>query len=373
MYRPVRRTLFGLASVALLAQWAMAAQPVRAAAGPVSGAMTAYVVQPEANQPQALIGHGYFTLTLKPGQSQTVRLAVKNTGKQVLYLSDYPADAAQMTAGGIDFSTRLQHLKAVGTWISVQPKSLTLAPGQARQVTATITMARNAHAGDYVGGVALENKTVQGQGAGSHLLIDVHYRQAIAILAAVPGVRTLAARVEGVTLKPEPKGSQAVVSVRNTGNILFKGKGTIELLGSKGAVESMPFTIDTILPPAVTQIPINLPNLTLQRGLYGMRVSLSSVRNVPIAAWHGNVGYMMPQKISPSKPAKNVVLQPAQQAPRQQSNTGAQPAKGTSAAGNSTQTVSPLVLGGGAALVLLLGLGLGVFVSRRSARKRERP
>jgi hypothetical protein len=372
MYRPLQRTLLGLAGVALLGQWVAASQAVGAAATTVTQT-TSYVVQAEANQPAAMIQHGYFTLGLKAGQTKTVRIIVKNTGENLLRISDYPADAAQIAAGGIDFGTQYKQLTAMGTGITVTPRDLTLAPGQATRVSATITMPANAKAGDYVGGVAMENKAVEGQGAGSHVLIDVHYRKVIAIMDSVPGVRWASAKVVGVALTKQAKGTQAVVGVRNTGNILFKGKGTVALLGSKGAVESIPFTIDTILPSAVTRIPINLPNLTLQRGLYGMRVSLSSVHNVPIAAWHGNAGYMMPQKISPSKPAKNVALQPAQQAPRQQSNTGAQPAKGTSTAGNSTQTVSPLVFAGGAALVLLLGLGLGVFVSRRSTRKRERP
>src|SRR5258708_22825980 len=100
----------------------------------------------------------------------------------------------------------------------------------------------------------MEDKAVQGQGAGSHVLIDIHNRKVIAILDSVPGMRTTAAKVVGVALNPEPMGTQAIVSVRNTGNTLFKGKGTIALLGSKGAVQHYPFMIDTVLPNAVAKI-----------------------------------------------------------------------------------------------------------------------
>ncbi|MDB5058287.1 MAG: putative protein of unknown function cell surface, partial [Chloroflexi bacterium] len=238
MYRSTQRALLGLVGVALLGQWVVAGQPVRAATTRPPVPTTSYIVQPDAGQAAAMIKHGYFTLALKPGQIQTVRIVVKNTGKQVLQLSNYAADATQISAGGIDFGTRHKQLKVVGTWMTVQPKDLSLAPGEARRVSATITMPKNVRAGDYVGGVALENKIIQQQGAGSHLLLDVHYRKVIAILDSVPGVRTASAQVAGVALNPEPKGSQAVVSVRNTGNVLFKGKGTVELLGSKGAVQS---------------------------------------------------------------------------------------------------------------------------------------
>jgi hypothetical protein len=312
-----------------------------------------------------MIKHGYFTLTLKPGQAQTVRIVVKNTGKQVLQLSNYAADATQIAAGGIDFGTRHKQVKVVGTWITVQPKDLSLAPGEARRVSATITMPKNVRAGDYVGGVALENKTSQQQGAGSHLLIDVHYRKVLAILDSVPGVRTAAAQVAGVALNPEPKGSQAVISVRNTGNVLFKGKGMVELLGSKGAVQSLPFKIDTILPSAVAQIPLNLLNITLQKGTYGMRVHLNSVHNVSLALWQGKVGFMMPSKATPAAIPTNVVLQPAQQAAT--ATATAQHAPG--AAAPASQSISPLIWGGGAVLLLILGVGLGVVVSRRSGKK----
>jgi hypothetical protein len=364
MFRPTQRALLGLMGVALLGQWVVAGQPVRAATAHPPVPTTSYIVQPDASQAAAMIKHGYFTLTLKPGQTQTVRIVVKNTGKQVLQLSNYAADATQIAAGGIDFGTRHKQLKVVGTWITVTPKDLSLAPGEARRVRATITMPKNVRAGDYVGGVALENKITQQQGAGSHLLIDVHYRKVIAILDSVQGIRTAAAKVAGVALYPEPKGSQAVVSVRNTGNILFKGKGTLELLGSKGAVQSLPFKIDTILPSAVAQIPLNLPNITLRRGTYGIRVYLNSVHNVSLAHWQGKVGFMLPVQATPTAVATNVVLQPAQQAA---TATAARRAPGAASPGS--QPISPLVWGGGAVLLLIVGAGLGVVVSRRSGKK----
>ena len=354
MYRPLQRTLLVLAGVALLGQCVAACQAVGAAATTVAQT-TSYAVQAEANQPAAMIQHGYFTLGLQAGQTKTVRIIVKNTGKNVLRISDYPADAAQMAAGGIDFGTQYKPLTAMGTGITVTPRDLTLAPGQAKRVSATITMPANAGAGDYVGGVAMENKAVQGQGAGSHVLIDVHYRKVIAIMDSVPGVRWVSAKVVGVALTKQAKGTQAVVGVRNTGNILLKGKGTIELLGSKGAVQRFPFTIGTILPSAVAQIPIYLPNLTLQPGTYGMRVQLSSVHMVSLTSWQGKVGYMLPQPVKPAVAIKNVLLQPAQGAAQQ-------------APAAASQTIPWILFGTVAILILALGAGLGVVVSRRGPR-----
>lgn len=364
MNRPRQRTLLALVGVALLGPWVAAVQTVSAAAPHPPVPTTSYIVQPEANQARATIKHGYFTLTLRPGQAQTVYLVVKNTGTHVLRLANYAADATQIAAGGIDFGARHTKSTAVGTWITVRPKNLVLAPGEARRVSATITMPKKARAGDYVGGVAVENKAVQQQGTGSHLLIDVHYRQGIAILDSVPGTRTAAARVLGVALHPEPTGSQAIVSVRNTGNVLFKGSGTVDLLGNKGAVQSLPFKIDTILPGAVARIPLNLPNVTLKQGTYGIRVRLSSAHRVSLALWRGNVGFMLPQHRKPVRPAPNVVLQPAQQAPGQQTHVGTQ-----TAPVSRSQSIPVALLGGLAIVVLALGAGLGVVISRRPTHK----
>ena len=104
MYRPLQRTLLGLAGVALLGQWVAAGQAVGAAATTVAQT-TSYVVQAEENQPAAMIQHGYFTLGLQAGQTKTVRIIVKNTGKDVLRISDYPADAAQMAASTLARNT----------------------------------------------------------------------------------------------------------------------------------------------------------------------------------------------------------------------------------------------------------------------------
>jgi hypothetical protein len=193
------------------------------------------------------------------------------------------------------------------------------------------------------------------------VLIDVHYRKVIAILDSVPGLRSATAKVVGVTLKPELKGTQAVVSVRNTGDILFKGKGTVALIGSKGTMQHYPFTIDTILPSAVAQIPIYLPNLILQPGTYGMHVQLLSLHNVSLTTWQNQVGFMLAQHVTPGAPIKPVLLQPAQAATAQ-----AKSVLGAVSPATSSQSIPYVLLGALAILVLALGAGLGVVLSRRS-------
>jgi hypothetical protein len=356
MSRLLPQTLLGLVGVALLGQ--VATSHVMGAASNPSADPTSYIVQPEADQPAAEIDHGYFSLVLKAGQSKTLRIVIKNTSKSVLRISNYPADATQIAAGGIDFGVQHKQFAAAGGWITVQPKDLTLAPGEARRITATITIPKSVKAGDFVGGVAMENKAVQGTGTGSHVLIDVHYRKVIAILDSVPGVRWAAANVAGVALNPAFRGAQAVVSVRNTGNTLLHGKGTVTIIGSKSAMQQFAFKIDTILPSQVAKIPLYLPNLTLQPGTYSVRVQLDSVRNVPLAIWRANVGFMRGQHSTPAAPIKPVLLQPAQGAPQQVDVQG-------------TPGGLPLGVwvGGMLALVLVCGSG-GILLGRRSTAPR---
>ena len=120
-----------------------------------------YLVQPEADQPADLIGQGYFTLTEAPGQSPTVRVAVKNPGAAPLRLLTYPVDAYQLEDSGIDFTTRGRELRGVGAWLTVDPPELTIPPGETARITAAVQVPPTLAAGQYVGGIAIENAEVQ--------------------------------------------------------------------------------------------------------------------------------------------------------------------------------------------------------------------
>jgi hypothetical protein len=311
MLRLARWTTIGLLSLMVLAEWILPTPSVRAAQQPASSQNT-FIVQPESDQPADEIRRGYFTLSVMPGETRSVRLAVKNTHSEALTVLNYPADSYQIADSGIDYTTREKTLAGFGTWMTVDPPRMTLAPGEAQRITATIQLPADLPAGEYVGGIAVENERVEAQGAGSNIMIDIHYRKLIAALVNVPSERSVRLEVGKIELTPADKGSRALVELRNEGNVLLKGNGSIEIGGGQASSGPVPFTVDTILPASQVQIPVELPLLTLQPGSYDVRLQVQSAEHGPLATWEGQVVLAIPQPTVAAAP-KDLLLEPRQQ------------------------------------------------------------
>ena len=348
--------------------WLAAGAAAHAASAP-QPTRPSFVVQPAPDQPQGEIGRGYFSLATTAGQAHTFRALVKNTGKAPLSLRNYLVDGAQVEAGGVGYTNWGKHLSGAGSWITLQPKTLRLAPGETRTVTATVHAPASLGPGDYAGGLAFEDTHGRSQRAGSQFMITMLYREVIPVLMQAPGARVSAASIGGATLRPYQKGSVLQITVRNTGNVLWRGKGTARIGGKAGSGTALPFAVGTILPKAQAQVALPLPNVHLQPGSYHLDVQVQSDAKSPRLSWQAMVPLTLPQTVRVAVPtlAPSVALQPAQ-APAAASQAPAAPlqaAPAMSVATTDAQGISPLLLGVGGALVLLLGAGMGVVLSRR--------
>lgn len=330
---------------------------VATAAQPPTPVTETFTVQPEPGQPAEEIRLGYFNLALAPGEERTVRLRVTNTGAAAITLRNDPVEAVQIGDGGLDFTTLDKPVTGAGTWLNVQPERLTLEPGEAQTVTATVQVPAQLSPGDYVGGIAVQNERVQA-GGGGDVLIDVHYRRVIAVLVSVPGERTVTLEVGGVSLSPAADGSQAQVELRNTGNVLVRGKGTLELAGEGQSSDPLAFTFGTLLPDAQASVPVALPGVRLQPGDYQARVNVESEDGLLLASWEGSAPYRSAPQVEPTAP-REVAINPSQPlAPTIQ---------------EEVQEVPVLVWLLAGLLLLIVGIAAGVFLARRGGGRTSKP
>ena len=163
MSTAAKRWVWGSVGLACLAGWSMMGPPAKAATPPLA-THGIYYAQPQAGQPAAEIGRGYFTLTLKPGQVKSMAVVVKNTGAYPVTLRDYLANGVQSPPGGVGYSLWGTPLTGAGAWIHLDARSVTLAPGKSRLVSATITVPKGAAPGQHVTGLALENTGIRNRG-----------------------------------------------------------------------------------------------------------------------------------------------------------------------------------------------------------------
>jgi WxL interacting protein linking bacterial and host surfaces len=265
---------------------------------------------PEADQPADMIGKGYFQLTMAGGQQQSVRLMVTNTNTQPMTVRAYPVDGVPTAGGGVDFNTFEKPVVGAGTWVSVDSPTLELAPGETRRLTATVAVAPDATPGDHVAGIAVEDMRISQSGTGSPLVINVHYRRALAVVVTVPGERTAALEVDSVAFARDVRGVRAVVQVRNTGNILLKAKGTVEVSGDQAMGKAQAFSVETLIPSTGTGVLVPMPNVTLAPGTYNAHILVQAEDGRALADWQGRAGFMLPAVEPAAVPDGDVSLAP---------------------------------------------------------------
>ena len=214
----------------------------------------------------------FFDLTLEPGQTRQLEIALGNHGKTAIAVRTYAADAYTIINGGFGAALRDTAVAGTTTWLDYPAQTLTLEPDRATVQPLSVTVPLGTAPGEYIASVILENDApVKGSGS---VALDQVVRQAVAVAIRVPG-----ALVPGLAIGAASHGvvagrSVVAVDVTNTGNSRLTPAAKIAVKDSTGvAVSSTTVPMDSFYAGTATKVEITLAT-TLAPGEYTVDLAL---------------------------------------------------------------------------------------------------
>jgi hypothetical protein len=219
---------------------------------------------------------GYFVYSAAPGRAIAGAVIVSNTGTKRGSVRLYATDGTTGDTTGTVYMTD-DHPTRAGAWIQLATSSVTLAPGKFRRVGFTVHVPGSASPGEWVGGVVAESTEARQSGRTKQkagVKIRIRNQTIIAVQVNVPGKRRAAFSIGSVKTGGQRGFQQLIVHLANTGNVLRKPSGKVEVVKAGHLVETLPFVMDTVLPQTSIDYPILLKR-ALTPGSYGARISLT--------------------------------------------------------------------------------------------------
>ena len=281
-------SLLGRASVVavLCAAILAPAWPGLAEAAPGSS----FTVAPAPGQPSAT--RGYFVLSLKPGQSSTQHLLVRNDTAKAIVLELAPIDAGTTPVGGVSYVLAGQPLTKTGAWLALSASRVPLAPGAVRQVDVTVTVPGDAQPGDYVAGISAMipiKKAASSSSASNKASVKVNLqtRRVIAVQVSVPGAAVPKLTISGVKAVPQPGGMELAIAVSSPGGTFTSGSGSVSV-ASTGFTRT--FALGLFVPGTSIAYPISNWQTAPKAGAYPTSVVIHyGNQGALTAAWNGDV------------------------------------------------------------------------------------
>jgi hypothetical protein len=220
---------------------------------------------------------GYFVYSLPAGSVQQGGVIISNSGTATGTVKLFAADATTGRTSGTVYVTDRKATR-VGAWISLSTTTLTLKPGEHQTVHFTVRVPANAGPGQWVGGVVAEtSRQVTGPTSKQKASVQIRIRDLtiVAVQVNIPGPPKIAFAIGGVKTGGQRGFQEIVTHIANNGNVLVKPKGTVTVLNTQGAVlQVLTFKMDTFLPQTAIDYPLLLKK-ALAPGEYSAKVQLS--------------------------------------------------------------------------------------------------
>ena len=331
-----------------------------------AGGQASFAVKPVLYDPALTATKSYFIMRAKAGDVIADKVRVVNTGTTAGTAYLYVVDATTGQTSGAVYLSRRSPRHDVGAWVRLARTQVSLAPGASAVVPFTIRVPAVVRPGDHLGGIVAENSEIQkGSGHGA-LQIRIKHLTIAAVELQLPG--RVVARVDSTGVEPGGQhGWQYVyVHLRNTGTVMVKPQSRIVIESSSHRqVAARTLSLDTFVPGTAIDYPVLLPHRTLKPGRYTATVTIrSSDRTI--------AGY----RTSPPPPfsSTHTYAFTVSSGEQKQIFSGVAPVTAptqtpTATSGHSGKGLVTLA-GGGAMVLLLLGLGFHVVRKRRVVQRR---
>lgn len=253
MIKGLTRLMLALATVTLVTVPPAAAQEV--AAEPL---LPSFGIRPVTASVADPASFGYFVLSIKPGQKYKDQALVVNEGLTPVDLDLYVANAHTAVNGSASFRHRGSAVEGIASWIRLDQNGVVLEPGETSLVTFTIEVPPNAPPGEHVAGLVVQPAETGTPSvgppdgnpeAGPQFSVEVVRRVGVAVVVSVPGERNVALDATDIRLDNQHEsGAVFALSVRNTGNVMVDGHGTLIVRNKSGEeLGSFEFDMATVL------------------------------------------------------------------------------------------------------------------------------
>jgi hypothetical protein len=224
-------------------------------------------------------GASYFVFGSRPGASIDGAIRVANTGDRPGTVRLYGVDAVTGETTGAVYRSREDRRHDVGAWLSMRVHHLRLGPGQRRVVRFRVLVPTAVRPGQHLGGIVAENatlkKTTDRKRGRSSFRINIRDLSILAVEVNLPGPRV--EKLALASVKPgHAEGFQTLlIGMRNEGDELLKGSGSVLIRGENGEVlKRATFNVDTFVPRTSIAYPFAVPGQALPAGRYQATVAV---------------------------------------------------------------------------------------------------
>jgi len=228
-------------------------------------------------------GMSYFVYHARPTTVLSGRVRVANAGGAAGDVALYAVDATTGQTSGTVYLDGRAPRSAVGSWIVLGAKRLTLSPGESRIVPFTVTVPAGVVPGQHVGGIVAENllpsatplPTPAGGGGGT-LIVKFRTLDIVAVEVDVPGHLKAGVKISGVTAGGTQGHQTLQIGMSNSGNVIVKPQGTMDVADADGRrVQHLTFTMDSFLPWTAIDYPVPVRGHALGAGSYEATIVLT--------------------------------------------------------------------------------------------------